>query len=1211
MYLCPAFEGKHYGLVVQSVRMPPCHGGGRGFESRPVRKKRSRFQVGMLAFFVFPTYSKFRPDVPNPNHICDYCAIFVQHRQKMPYRSFLFYILLACLSACQSKDEPAKSLQPLGQGLESARLKPWGNVPYRLAFQSFTTSDGLCSNTINCLYQDKSGLLWIGTDDGVNRYDGYSFMSFRHNDATSNSLADNVIGSIAEDSKGNIWVLSATGLTKISESGNRIKSYADTAFSRSFNSFHSYMCIDAADRIWITGTAPVAFDIPSRRFLHPEFSTLNEHIRFNNASRFTYDKSPTGRVTALIAWITKGATPETDSTHVRVLDVGLGGPTEPIRQIWQAEMKEPDYIGQMNHIRVDGENRLWIGRQDGALNRLDLKTGRMQLFKPLSGHPTDNRRKLGGTTLNMFYAPQSNVMWLAGYGGIQRIEASSDTIPVTIRYRKEKIWPWSLPSDVATSVLEDQNGNLWVGNSDGGLSLYTPYKHKFELFQQFGPDSTRLPDNNILSVCFDHQDRLWVGTENGLSMLKDRTKKQFVSYQQQHLPPVSGNHNMIRAIQTDASGKKLYLAYWGSILNQFDLQTATFEDMPIRNFSKKVMVEKLGCLYIRQIIKDSIGNLYYANWGGSMDFYDTKNQTFTHYCDIKQAGETAGWLSSLSLCVFPEDQKHIWLGNQDGKAVQCLDLTQGKESGAFSPDFPVTNQYCRPNIIGKFTNYFPNPKDSTALKSALLSCIYKDKKGQLWFGTQQGLHKILDRTKGIFKHYGQDAGFSNEVINCMQEDRHGRLWIGTNGGLFCFDPSIGRVIARYTAADGLQGEQFNAFCCAQNSYGLMAFGGANGFNIFHPDSLIRNESPPAVNLLQVTANNVVKQVKNGTLELPYDSSTVTIRMASMDFSEPKRNLFQYRIEGYEKTFSEPSANNEARYINLPHGKHHFLAKSSNSDGVWSGKGAELTIIIKPPFWLRWWFIFCCLGVAGYGIFRYFQWRIEVHRRRNLIDYLKVQSLQAQLNPHFLFNVLATMQSRILNNDPQQASKMVVDLAKLMRNFLEATIAMDADKKDIHDGPIRSGITSQEITLAQEIELLDMYVKFEQMKHEGRFQYNIKYDRTEIVPGNETLPPLLIQPYVENAIKHGLLYLREGEGKLLLHFYKDDGYLICRIEDNGIGMAMSKKIQEKAILLHKSRGKDLVERRVRVLNQGKYDIRISEPANRADGGTIVEIKIGYK
>lgn len=1086
----------------------------------------------------------------------------------------------------------------------------WINVPYRLRFETFSTSDGLCSNFVKCIFQDQKGFIWIGTDDGLNRFDGYHFISVKHNKLLGNkSLADNVIGCLTEDNNGSIWALSATGISEISENVNIVHAYSDTTFSQYFNSFHPNCCYDGEWLIWIAGSKPIAFDIRTKQFFHPNLDKLTGKLPENSVPRYVYDRTPDGRILTFIGWVERGHRSDQDVIHAQVYEL-KDLSVDSARLLWQESAPSLEYVTQLNKIRVDHLNRLWIGRQDGYLSRLDFNTRQVVNYKSRSGHPTDKSRIIGGTTIDMYYSMRNEVMWTAGYSGIKRILIHSDTIPIVMRYQKEKGYPFTLPADPTTAIMEDRSGNVWVGTADAGLSLYAPSKHKFEYFHQFGPDSLSLTDNNVLSLCYDEKNRLWVGTEEGLSCLIDRARGQFISYKNPINLAKKGNPNIIRGIIPDQTGKKLCLAYWGGFPNLFNLETESFELLPVKNLSKKELVEKLGNLYIRQITKDSNDNFYFANYGGYIDIYNSKKQSFIHYCDLDDEKGEKGWRSSLSISVFPEGESHIWIGNQDAIFLQCLDLTKGNSIGNFDPvqhpEFP-----CCVKGKGEFKHFKANPLDSSALQSAMVNCFFKDKKGRLWIGTTGGLHLLQDRNNGKFRCYGRSAGFINLVINCIQEDSKGRLWIGTNSGIHCFDTESEMVIGQYGSKDGLQGEQFAANCCTKNSYGLMAFGGANGFNLFHPDSLYFNSTPPNVTVLQVYANKVAKSIQNATIELPYDSSTVSVKLTALDFSDPTRNLFSYRIEGYEPDFSEPTIDNIANYINLPPGTHKFQVKAANCDGVFSNPSTQLTIIIRPPFYRTWWFLTFLLGVSIFTILRYLKWTLEVQRRKNLIDYLKVQSLQAQLNPHFLFNVLATMQSRILNNDPHKASKMVVDLSKLMRNFLEATIAMDADKKDIGDRPIRNGIATQEITLEQEIELLEMYIQFEQMKYEHCFKYNIKFDRDEIVPGNETLPPLLLQPYVENAIKHGLLKRGDQKGELLVHFYKDDNYLICRIEDNGVGVKRSQESQKDAILLHKSRGKELVERRVRVLNQGKYDIQISSPSPKNGGGTVVTLKIGYK
>lgn len=1097
--------------------------------------------------------------------------------------------------ACQNQ-------QPAAPADHTHQQEPPVNpiVPYRLEFNSFSTADGLCSNNVTALFQDSRGLLWVGTDNGLNRYNGYQFEAFQRTaEDTIGTLCDNYILEITEDHKGDIWILTKKGFNKFDPQLQTITVFPDTILEKFVEHIYPSAVIDPNGKIWIKGRRPIYFDTRTQEYGQLQGFSEKDSTGNSKGLRLAYVLNPLDSNVYGICYIIT----EKETKFAGYFNASTAtsfNPVELPRETW-------DPIRLSRVFFLDHKNNLWFDEPIGGLYKYSVTNQTLLYIPQGSGHPTLPRKKLGGTILDMCLAANRRNLWIAGYCGITRFELREDSVVQVLRYIREKDQPNTLPGSIVMSVLEDASGNIWGGTEAGGLAMWSPWVHKFDFFRQTGPDSLRMVDAKTNALFFDHKDHLWAATENGLCLVKNREQKHFKVFQQQKSRKDNGSIERFTGISEDTSANRLYLCYWGSFPNKMNPETGVFEDLNPSNYNREQWEKGLSWGFFHQQIKRSPnGVFYYADWDGLLGSYDPANREFTQYGSWS---EKLPWFSSLTNCIWPEKDGTLWVGPSENKGIQRINFERGNQLEVINPQFGVKGKGMeRP---GEFTSFPVQAVDTAGLQNGVVNCFFRDSKNRFWTGTNGGLFLMTDQANKRFKKYGTQQGFPGESIKSIEEDAHGKLWVSTDKGLCCFNPDSGIVESVFDEKDGLQGADFDELCSAQNSYGLMAFGGANGFNIFHPDSIYVNTHIPQVAILRVSANKVVKPVMNNRLELPYDSSTLFIELAAMDFSDPEQNLFKYKIEGYEKDYCNPTSNNEVRYINLPPGTHRFHVQACNNDGVWNTEGTWLTIVVRPPFWLTWWFWLLLAGLAAYGIFRYFKWREAVLRRSNLIDYLKVQSLQAQLNPHFLFNVLATMQSRILNNDPEQASKMVVDLSKLMRNFLEATIAMDADKKGPNDAPVRSGITTQEITLAQELELLEMYIRFEQIKYENKFQYKIKYDRTEIVPGNESLPPLLIQPYVENAVKHGLIPKMGTEGQLLLHFYKDDHYLVCRIEDNGVGMKKSREQQSGGILLHKSRGKELVERRVYILNQGKYDIQITPPADREGGGTIVEIRIGYK
>lgn len=279
-------------------------------------------------------------------------------------------------------------------------------------------------------------------------------------------------------------------------------------------------------------------------------------------------------------------------------------------------------------------------------------------------------------------------------------------------------------------------------------------------------------------------------------------------------------------------------------------------------------------------------------------------------------------------------------------------------------------------------------------------------------------------------------------------------------------------------------------------------------------------------------------------------------------------------------------------------------RGSNNEQVWNTSGISQSFVIRKPWWQTWWFIALTGGAIAWLFYQFIQRREKQLRKRQeenerLIKYLQVQTLQAQINPHFIFNVLGAMQNQILSENPQEANRHLVNLSKLIRRFLDSSVS---------SAPPGKGMAQNEIPLEQEMELLKMYIEFEQLQRQGRFSYEMLVDNA-LNTANRTIPPMIIQPYVENAIKHGLLYMDDGEGvgRLVITFTKAEDVLTITIEDNGVGRKRAAEIQQRSHQIYKSHGTRLVEDRVTILNEMGYHITIE--TNDRDGvGTVVIIKI---
>jgi sensor histidine kinase YesM len=407
---------------------------------------------------------------------------------------------------------------------------------------------------------------------------------------------------------------------------------------------------------------------------------------------------------------------------------------------------------------------------------------------------------------------------------------------------------------------------------------------------------------------------------------------------------------------------------------------------------------------------------------------------------------------------------------------------------------------------------------------------------------------------------------------------------------------------------------------------LGSFRDSKGYIWITSSSVLTRMNPQELNLQKRILKTFITKVGNSKISfvnnseivhLPYGQNAATFTVESIGEDKPFKSQYSFRIIGVLDKWSDWQEQDLLMVNNLPNGTHLIEVRSrlgTLDAGEYSITTQQFYISIpfyKSPNFYKYASIvgFILLIIVAYIWLRerrqtrkVSEQRKRIEEQENKVRFLQVQTIQAQMNPHFTFNVLGTLQHLILNNETQKASDNLVKLSSLIRNYLEASLLGDEQM---------GSLFKHEIALGREIELLKMYIEFEQLQYSGRFNYEIKLDG-KLNPNNYRVPPLIIQPFIENAIKHGLLYKNVDEiGTLSIHFLSlDEDTLICTIEDDGVGRAKAAELQLLSIKKYKSRGTQLVKKRVEILNEMGYEIEINTD-DRLKGGTVVTIKIGYK
>lgn len=786
----------------------------------------------------------------------------------------------------------------------------------------FTIEDGLSQTTVNCLVQDSRGFLWIGTQDGINKFDGYGFTTFKNDPNDTLSISNNYINTIIEDNEGNIWIGTKKGLNKFDPYTGSFTRFVkedknlNTLLENSVYNLYQ----DKQGYIWIkTDSYLSRYNPKSNKFRHYE--------HFND-----------------------------------VFNVALEGITYSIFE--------------------DHKQQLWIGTKDG-LNYFDRS---LEIFKRYENDPSD-KTSLSNNLVKVVFQDSKNHLWIGTENGLNKFNGETEEFERYFVNQKTDV-----NSVVINDICEDKNGDLWIATNSG----ITKYDYKKQIFiesDQFYHNNQNLGSTPVSSVIQDNSGNIWAGTFLGLIKIEN-TEKKFNLYNKDSKGNNLFSNNYIISIYKDA--QDIFVGTWGSGLYIFNLKTS-------KTIHYNTLNSSLNNDYIHKFYKASDNKL----WIGTQDGISIFNIGNKKFESLKNK-QLSDLLKNNRVFDIVEDQKHnLWIATKYGLHYV------GKDS---------------------ITSFYSMQNDSSTISSNHIYDIYLDKDQNLWLGTTNGLNFLNNKTKTIeryirpegrcelcisnndvvsiyedtihkcfwfgtmaglnkfdpikkeFKTYTEKDGLPNNIIYAIFQDNKTNLWLSTNKGVSKFNVD-NEEFSNFGINDGLQDYEFNHGAAFKSSEGEIFFGGINGFNSFFPDSIVKNPIVPKVEItsVEILSENGIEKIfvgENNKIVIPHKDNLLTIEFAALDFTNPGKNKYAYKLEGVENKWINLDNRRYATFSNLPAGNYVFKVKGSNSDGIWNNEGAELIIDVVTPFWMtNIAFIVYIILFAG-AMFWFFQFRTRSLRKSN-------------------------------------------------------------------------------------------------------------------------------------------------------------------------------------------------------------------------------------
>ena len=805
-----------------------------------------------------------------------------------------------------------------------------------LRFDHLTIEDGLSHSKVNTIHQDKRGYMWFGTNDGLNRYDGYTFSSYQHSPADETSLSHNLVRHILEDREGNLWVATDAGGLNLyrrdRDSFERIQHDPDDPASLSSNNINM-LAQDRSGSIWVASRNGLnLFDPVTRTSQHFPREPGNEN-------------SPSGDMIQTLLldsgnrlWIGYDG----DGLDCLYLDTG-----KFVRHNRASQIPLP--VDAIYALFEDSQRNIWAGSdRDGVW-----------VFRP-GGQRWEQIRPSGGelipTTRVITEDDQRNV-WIGCRGGLYVYNLGSGELEL---HDSETEGTLSLSHSSVLCVFKDRNEDYWLGTR-GGVNYFNRGKAAFRIIPYIPNNDRHLNSPMVYGMYEDPDGDLWIGTETGGINRRDAETGRFTYY----LPGESGSETLsalnVKTVLLGRDGRMWFGTFDGG-LNRLDVETGKFKSYQHEPEND----QSISNDDVYSIAEDANGDLWVATHLG-VNRLSISDETFSRF---EHSADDPGTLSHDDCKVVYFDRAgRLWVGTFWG-----LNLFE-----------PETESWRR---------YLHDPEDPSTLSNPYVQALYEDAKGRFWVGTQGGGLNLMDRDTGRFTAFREGGGLANNAIYGILEDRAGNLWLSTNDGISKFNPET-KEFRNYDVDDGLSSNQFSYNAYHQSASGELFFGGIKGVNSFVPEAVRDNDYVPAIVFTELFVFNeaIVAGDETGLLQQPvsetesivisHRESVITFGFAALSYNSSRDNRYAYFLEGFDSEWHEIGTRREVTFTNLDPGDYVLRVRASNNHGVWNDEGISMAITILPPFWGTVWFRLLAVGLVTLAIYGLYRARTRAISDRNL------------------------------------------------------------------------------------------------------------------------------------------------------------------------------------------------------------------------------------
>jgi ligand-binding sensor domain-containing protein len=954
---------------------------------------------------------------------------------------------------------------------------------------NYDETTGLQSSVINVMLQDSRGYLWFGTADGLCRYDGYSFKTFRRVNGQSNSLPGNYVVELAEDHEGKIWIgLLKDGISCYDPSTGIFKNYNVSNIDNPAPLARSVgmLFIDKENNIWagVWQKGIIKLDKTTGKFLHynviADTSTFYSK-EFRAIYNSVYDMCEEGNG---IYWL---------ATHDGLYRFNAN--TKEIQPMRAKPIQKKGLRDDLFRSMVKDTNGLWLGSWAGGLSYYDLRT------KQWSNYKFNYRYKNVATT------------------------------------------------NIVIDLKRKNENELWIATLDKGLGIFNKAAHKFYFFRD-DSSMNSIPGKSCSSVMQDKQNNVWFSHEDGLSQIH-QFEQRFPFVPVRLINQANAESFGVSSMLEDRAGKYLFTGTaFGDGLHVTDKLTNKTQ-----SFSFDIMPNEESMLQVSDMIQDRKGIIWILTRDYIYQFDETKNKLIllpqpecymngtrsNYYTVIREDKKGRMWIATARNGIFCYDPSskgyHHFYNDPANKHTLPSNVTPALSVDGRGRVWVGGSRGCFGYFddVGNFISLDQYGKSSGNNFDTRILNLYTDKNGDIWSATEAGLyyysaHEALPQLK---KLYNADNGLRGDLSEYIQQDKDGYIWCVTPSALCRINNQTGSITT-FGKLDGLDNISSvgGVYLFPDGKMSLFTYA---GYYIFDPSKCEKKNTTAQLAVTSFKIDDKEQFFENKIaagekLIVPAHANVISFEFAALDFDRPDKLFYAYKLEDFDKNWVVSGQRRFAGYGNIPGGDYIFKVKATNTPDNWNVPVIAIPIHVEQPFYKAWWFILTVIAVIAFSLYEFYRYKIIKHRQileletkaqilekeKALVQY---ESLKQQLNPHFLFNSLTSLNS-LIRYDQRKASDFLEGLSRTYRYVLKS--------KD-----------HETVSLIEEIKFVQTFIKLQQTRFNQGLVVNIDIDKEF---DQCKIPPVTLQNLIENAIKHNII---DDESPLMIDIYQEDGYIVTR------------------------------------------------------------------